>query len=1121
VDIAAWLRELGLEQYERAFLDQDIDADVLPQLTADDLIAVGVASVGHRRKLLSAIAALNQSEPSARDAPTPPTAPAPDRRLEAERRQLTVLFCDLVGSTALSARLDPEDMSAVMRAYQESCAEVVRRWEGHVAKYMGDGVLAYFGWPQAHEDDAERAVRAGLELAAAVGRLKPGDDTPLAARVGIATGLVMVGELIGEGAAQEEAVVGDTPNLAARLQALAEPGAVVLAASTRHLLGGLFELTDLAPMRLKGFAEPLAAFRVEGEGRAEGRFEALHGQRLTPLVGREQELAILLERWAWAKDSDGQVVLLAGEPGIGKSRLLRALRQELSGEPHVALSHFCSPYHTNSALYPIIAQLERAAEFAPDDVPEAKLAKLEALLRQATDQLGEALPLIGNLLGIPSSERYPALNLSPQRQKQRTLEVLIEQLAGLARDRPVLELYEDVHWVDPSTLELLDLLVQRVRDLPILAVLTYRPEFNPPWSGHTHVTSLPLNRLGRRQGAAMVERITGGKALPNEILDQIVARTDGVPLFVEELTKTVLESGLLVDAGYRYELAGPLPPLAIPATLQDSLMARLDRLAPVKEVAQTAAVIGREFSHDLLAAVSPLSQTNLGAALDQLVASELIFRRGTPPAVTYSFKHALVQDAAYQSLLKSKRQPLHARIGQALEKELPEGAAAEPEILAHHFTEAGLYEKAAERWHAAGQQAAQRSAYREAVEHLHKSLEVLRLAGDEDWCVRQEIRVQNALGVVLSAARGFVPEVLEAHERARELCRGVVDPEQLSRAIYGVWLFTQRQGKFKPSIGLARELLAMVEQEQDSGLVLEAHHAMWTTGWHCGELATGRLHAEFGLQLYRADQHHHLAGAYGGHDAGVCCRYASAMIALLQGYPDRAVRWGQESLKLARELRHPFSHTLALEFIPFVHEFRREPVSVEEHVRALIEISTEQRFPLRTAGGQLHQGWLLLARGDAEEAIAQIGRGLAASQALGSQMRHSYFLALLAKAYLHAGRHDQSVSTIDQALGFIRESGERWWEAEVHRLHGELLLARRARDRADAEECFHRALRLAREQTARSLELRAAMSLARVWAEHGRRAEGHDLLAPVYGWFTEGFDTADLKDAKALLDELA
>jgi class 3 adenylate cyclase len=751
MDIAAWLQGLGLERYLEAFRANDVDADVLRTLTGDDLKELGVASLGHRKKLLEAVAALAApaAGPGFADQTLTAEADAPAAKpREAERRQLTVLFCDLVGSTALSAQLDPEEMGAVIRAYQNAVAGETLRFEGHVAKFMGDGVLAYFGWPQAHEDDAERAVRAGLALVRAVAGLEAG-GRPLAARIGIATGLVVVGELVGEGEAQERAVVGETPNLAARLQALADPGSVVISQATRRLVGGLFELTDLGPTRVKGFAEPLAAFRVEGEGRADGRFEALHGQRLTPLIGREHELAMLLERWAWAKEGDGQVVLIAGEPGIGKSRLLRALREQLAGEPHLTLSHFCSPYHTNSALHPIFAQLERAAGIASHDEPADRLAKLEALLGQGTEHLEEAVPLIGALLGIPSGGRYPAPNLSPQRQKQRTLEVLIEQLAGLARDRPVLEQYEDVHWVDPSTLELLDLLVERVRTLPALVVLTYRPDFSPPWIGQSHVTALTMNRLGRRQGAAMVDRVTGGKALPDEILDQILANTDGVPLFVEELTKTVLESGLLTDAGDRYELSGPLPALAIPATLHDSLMARLDRLAPVKEVAQIGAVIGREFSHELLAAVLPLGEAGLTAALDQLVASELIFRRGTPPEATYSFKHALVQDAAYESLLKARRQQLHAKIGHVLEEHFPEVAATNPEVLAHHWRGADNLYKAICYLRDAATLAVERSSNREAAAHISVALELVRAQPPSVGRQQTETALRLSLGAAL------------------------------------------------------------------------------------------------------------------------------------------------------------------------------------------------------------------------------------------------------------------------------------------------------------------------------------------------------------------------------------
>ena len=683
IDVAAWLNELGLERYEPAFRDNEITAAVLPDLTEADLKELGLP-LGPRKLLLKAIASL-----PGRLRAEPALASTTVSR-EAERWQLTVMFVDLVGSTTLSARMDPEDMGAVIRDYQNCCAEVIRRWGGHIAKYMGDGVLAYFGWPQAHEDEAERSVRAGLELTAGIAKLDTPAGCTLAARIGVATGLVMVGELIGEGASQEQTVVGETPNLAARLQTLAAPGSVVISQATRRLVGGLFELDDLGPQTLKGFAEPLPAWQVAGEGRAEGRFEALHGERLTPLVGRERELGILLERWAWAKDGDGQVVLLSGEPGIGKSRVLRTLCERLGDEPYTPFSYYCSPHHTNSALRPVIELLERATRLDGDDPPEAQLVRLEAVLGRATDRLDDVVPLLAALLGVPTGARYSALTLTPEVQKQRTLQALVDQIAGLAAQQPVLALYEDVHWIDPSTLELLGLVIERIRHLPVLVLITFRPEFQPPWTAQTHVTTLPMSRLDRRQGADLIARVTAGKPLPAEVVEQIVARTDGVPLFVEELTKTVLESGLLADAGDRYALSGPLPPLAIPTTLHGSLMARLDRLAPVKEVAQTAAVIGREFSHDLLAAVSPLSEVDLDAALDQLVQSELVFRRGAPPNASYTFKHALVQDAAYQSLLKSRRQQLHTRIAEVLEARFPHIGETQPEVLAQHWTEAGL-----------------------------------------------------------------------------------------------------------------------------------------------------------------------------------------------------------------------------------------------------------------------------------------------------------------------------------------------------------------------------------------------------------------------------------------------
>ena len=810
MDVSSWLRDLGLENYAPAFRANDIEFELLSRLTAEDLIALGVTSVGHRRKLLDAIALLKNDTAGAAAEPIATAL----RPVEAERRQLTVLLCDLVGSTALAARLDPEDLRAVMQAYQAVCAEVVSRFEGHVAKYMGDGVLAYFGWPVAHEDDAERAVRAGLAMIESIERLDSHADMQLRARAGIATGIVVVGDLIGEGASREEAVVGEVPNLSARLQALAEPGHLVISQATRRLVGGLFELADLGPQRLKGFAEPIMAWRVAGESRAEGRFEARQTAGLTPLVGREQEVALLLDRWGQARDGEGQVVLLAGEPGIGKSRLVREMLGRLSDEPHIRLLYQCSPHHTTSPLHPLIEQLERATGFARDDPPATRLNKLEAYLARGIERLDEVVPLIAGLLGVPTVERYPALTLTPEVQKRRTLQALVEHLAGLAALQPVLALYEDVHWIDPSMLELLGLVIERIGRLPVLVLITFRPEFQPPRTGHAHVTTLTMSRLGRRQGADLVARVMGDKPLPAEIVEQIVARTDGVPLFVEELTKTVLELGLLADAGDHYELSGPLPPLAIPTTLHNSLMARLDRLAPVKEVAQTGAVIGREFSHELLAAVAPMSANQLGDALEQLVSSELVFRCGAPPEATYTFKHALVQDAAYQSILKSRRQQLHARIAEALEQEFPDIGQTQPEVLAQHFTEAGLAARSISYWRSAGELAARRCADVEAIAHLSRCLDLIGSLQNAAEHLDEEFALRLAIGGPLIATQGHAaPEVERNYSRAWTLCDQLGRSAELFPVLRGLWNYHLVRGELQRAHDLSARLVTLAEEQ--------------------------------------------------------------------------------------------------------------------------------------------------------------------------------------------------------------------------------------------------------------------------------------------------------------------
>ena len=1089
MDIAAWLRRLGLERYVSTFRDNEIDWGVLPKLTSDDLREIGVVAIGHRRRLLDAIAALASEPPPAPDTPV---------RADAERRQLTVMFCDLVGSTELSARLDPEDLREVISAYHRTAAGAVKSFDGFVAKYMGDGVLVYFGYPQAHEDDAERAVRAALGVIDAVGRLDI-KSVQLQARVGIATGLVVVGDLIGEGSAQEQSVVGETPNLAARLQTLAAPGTVVIAASTRRLVADLFEYRNLGTVEVKGIAAPVPTWQALGPSSVASRFEALRGAALSLLIGRDEEVDLLSRRWARAKAGDGQVVLVSGEPGIGKSRLTAELEERLRAEPHLHLRYFCSPYCRDSALYPFIDQLWHAAEFARDDPPSAKLEKLEAVLFRA-GQPDEDVPLLADLMSLPA--RHPLPNLSPQRKKERTLEALIRQLEGLARRQPVLMVFEDAHWIDPTSRELLDLTVERVRDLPMLLIVTFRPEFQPPWAGQSQVTMLALNRLDRRDRTTLVEQIAGGEALPDELVAQIAERTDGVPLFVEELTKSVLE--------------GCVAPVGIPATLHDSLMARLDRLESVRRVAQIGSAIGREFSYTLLHAVSSLPEDELHAALGRLAAAELVFQRGAPPEAVYSFKHALVQDAAHASLLRSARQQLHARIAAALETHSPELMETQPELFGQHYAEAELVEKSVICWGKAGRRSAARSAMAEAAAQFQKGLDQIALLPDTPERSKQELEFLRSLGSALYALKGpGAPEMGLAYARGLELWTRLGSPAEFLDVPYGRLRSLLFSGELASALSLAEDLLRLSHARDDAAGLVQGHFTIGRTLMFIGRFGSARSHLENSLSLYNEIGRPALTPGTGSMQTGL--QVYSAIVLACLGYPDQALSNSAAAAVEARGL-DPISLATSMAMRSRLLSIVGDDVALGEQADQLVSLTIEQGFRQWHAQGTIYRGWVQVRNGDVAEGMPLLRSGIIAFRASGTEAWLPHFLALHARACDLAAKAEEGLSLLDEAMQVVDRTGERWLEAELYRLNGQLLL-RRGHAEA-AENRYREALRIAREQEGKLWELRVAVSLARLWHDQGRRGEARDLLAPTYRWFTEGFDTRDLREARALLDEL-
>jgi class 3 adenylate cyclase len=1113
-----WLEAIGLGQYGDAFEANDIDTELLTRVDDQLLKDIGVSSAGHRLRLRDAIAKLApKSDVEANAARIVATTEV--SVTAAERRPLTVMFCDLVGSTALSVRLDPEDLRAVIGAYHRCVAAVIERTRGFVAKYMGDGVLAYFGYPQADEHDAERALRAGLALVEAVAGLETAARAPLQVRVGIATGLVVVGDLIGEGAAQEQAVVGETPNLAARLQALAEPGAVVIAPSTRRLTGGLFDYEDLGAVEIKGLAVPVTASRVLRESGAESRFEALRATR-TPLVGRDEELALLQRRWRQAASGEGYVVLVSGEPGIGKSRLAQTLAMRLAGEPHSRLRLFCSPHHRDHALYPTITQLERAAGFRREDTADERLDKLEVVLSQATVDPDETAPLLAALLSLPTGERYSPLGLTPQKQKEQTLRALVGQIEGLAARQPVLLLFEDAHWSDPTSLELLDRIIDRTPALPLLLIVSFRPEFTPPWTGRPHVSLLSLSRLPPRQRAEMIAGVTGGKALPREIADQIIDRTDGVPLFVEELTKAVVESGVLTDAGDRYALTGPLPALAISTSLQASLLARLDRLAPVREVAQIGAALGRQFSHELIDAVAAIPQPQLDDALAQLVRAELIYRVGTPPDAEYSFKHALVQDAAYSTLLRSRRQQLHARIAATLEGRFSDIVTAQPALLAHHCAEAGLNEKSVDYWLAAGRQALGRSAAAQAVALLRRDLALVPALPDGGWCREREFDLLIPLRHSLIANRGFgAPELADVHSRARELASTLKRPRALLLALWGQFNYHSCRAELEQARQLAAELRDLGETDGDGPTQVLSCDA---SGFAClilGEFATGRAYLEKGLALYDPADRLSYAELL-PNDPLVTMRSHSSWLLACFGNLDQALLRSAAALDEARRLSHPHTLAMALAAGWWTGQFvRLEAGLLLQYADEQLALTIEHGLGLFRAMALVWRGWCLAALGSANDGIPLIAAGLARWDELGFKTWRPWVLTLLADACRLAGQYQVALAHIADARRLAEETKDQTTLAETLRLRGDVLLA--TSDATGAEAAYREAIAIARQQGGKLWELCAAMSLARLWRGQGKRAQARELLGPVYGWFTEGFGTPVLQEAKALLDELA
>ena len=1030
--------------------------------------------------------------------------------LDGERRQLTVLFTDLIGSTAIASRLDPEDWREVVSAYQEACSTVVERFDGYVAQYLGDGLVVYFGYPTAHEDDALRSVRAGLGIIDAISLLEPKLErhaVKLAVRIGVHTGVVVVGE-VGSSGRKETLALGDTTNLAARLQEVAAPNTVVMSAATFRLVRGQFVTEERGAHSLKGIAKPVSVYRAVHAVRVKSTFGFATDTPPEGFVGRREELKLLREKWQLARDGKGQVVLFSGEAGIGKSRIAGALRQEIATHPHTWLECRGSSYMQDTALYPIVTLQEDALGLGAFDRPEQKIARLERSLERVGLSSAEHLPLFADLHSLPLPPRHRALALSPEAQRRRTLDSLVEWLLRVSEEQTVVALFEDLHWIDPTTLELVGRLVERAAGCKILLLVTRRPSFPSPWKAEGHVAELTLGRLGREDAATLIRKIEAlrGK-LPDDLAAEILSRSDGVPLFLEELTKTVLEAEAAHKSGDGSRKT------TVPTTLQDSLMARLDQLGPAKELVQLCATIGRQFSLELLRATGSLGETELLIALERLVKAELFQCRGEPPL--YSFRHALLQEQAYESLLKTARQSLHRKIAEVLSTQFPQMASREPEILAHHHDAAGFYEQALGYWREAGQKSMARSANVEASRQLRRGLEAIQHLTESSDRDQQELLLLTMRAVALIAARGYgADEVEQAFARARTLCQKLGDTPHLFPVLFGLCLFYLVRAKPAEANELAAQLDAIATLTSDVECILETHSLRAALCFWEGRFLDAQEHIMRARTMFDPAKHGHHVFVYGQDPLAYGYGYGALALWFL-GYPEQALLSARRALELAERTNHPLTIAGVLSFYGDLHHHLRQPALFDDLARRTIAVATEQNLPMWVGTARSQRGWVQFERGEREAGLVEIVAGLEDFRKTGAEINTAYFISRLVEALLAASRIDEGLERVDEALGLLETSIDRYYEAELYRLKGEL--RRRAGNSEAARECFERALTVSRAQSAKSLELRAAMSLGRLRADEGKKAEAVRLLAPTYEWFTEGLGTPDLVDARALL----